>query len=381
MQCHRITTTYNEKKVRLPNSPRFVYLCSFCHMKNSKRQPGADNCHSTHLRTSFFARPYTYKKNSNWKQHICIQDARQHYKPRLVWNDDGLKNDLPPYTCYTPTPSINGIQNLLFRGYILVRRPVFASTQYCNSLSSIPVVQSTTQKHHGGGLHSRCFNSQVHFANTTEPTAKNKSLALAFIRTKSWLEYSLVSAPSSLPHSYNSLQCVIRWQDIAMTECESGYWGHTCTSKCGDECQMCSMITGKCKTCADTFWGTDCNMNCSENCITCLNDSHCMSCIDGYYGVNKCNKTCPSECLEGQCTIDGECYIGCNVGYFGKTCERSCNENCLVVSNTTSCSYADGKCLHGCNQGFTNEFCSQVLGRCWLSWDYKCETMLYRSES
>jgi len=167
MQCHRITKTYNEKWVRLPNSPRFVYL----YMKNRKRQPGADNCHSTHLRTSFLRDPPLTKKNSNWKQHIRNQDAKQHYKPRLICNDNGLKNDLPPYKCYTPTPSINGITKLLFRGYILVRRPVLHYGYNYNSLSSIPVVQSTIQNHHGG-LHTRCFNSQVYFANTTEPTAE-----------------------------------------------------------------------------------------------------------------------------------------------------------------------------------------------------------------
>jgi len=147
-------------------------------------------------------------------------------------------------------------------------------------------------------------------------------------------------------------------------ECKNGYWGQACTSKCGDQCSTCQMITGECKTCVDRFWGANCTMNCRENCITCLNISHCMSCIDGYYDVNKCNETCPSECLGAKCTIDGECYLGCNVGYYGQTCDRVCNENCLVVENTTACSHEDGKCLHGCTPGFTNEFCSQVEGRC-----------------
>ena len=52
-----------------------------------------------------------------------------------------------------------------------MRRPVLHYGYNYNSLSSIPVVQSTIQNHHGG-LHTRCFNSQVYFANTTEPTAE-----------------------------------------------------------------------------------------------------------------------------------------------------------------------------------------------------------------
>jgi len=195
MQCHRITTTYNEKWVRLPNSPRFVYLCSVCHMKNSKRQPGADNCHSTHLRTIFCATLHL-QKDSNWKKNIRNQDARQHYKPRLVWNDDGLKNDLPPYTCYTPTPSINGIPKILFRGYILVGRRVSHYSYIYNFAISNHVHQSTIRKHHGGAR-KHWFSSQTRFAYTAGPTTAKYSLALAFVPTTSRLSYWLVSAPRS----------------------------------------------------------------------------------------------------------------------------------------------------------------------------------------
>lgn len=59
-----------------------------------------------------------------------------------------------------------------------------------------------------------------------------------------------------------------------------------------------------------------------------------LECVNGYYGKN-CDNKCSRHCfVSRQCdSVTGQCYGGCQTGWYTKTCEQSkCFDTFLVQS-------------------------------------------------
>lgn len=92
-------------------------------------------------------------------------------------------------------------------------------------------------------------------------------------------------------------------------------------------------------------------------------------CDVGFYGEN-CSKTC-GLCKSGTCDIvSGQCdelgcalpglqasaCIECEAGLYGPNCEASCSEYC----KKNMCDGTSGTCLEGCMDGYTGDHCNDT---------------------
>ncbi|XP_052787490.1 multiple epidermal growth factor-like domains protein 6 isoform X1 [Mya arenaria] len=188
--------------------------------------------------------------------------------------------------------------------------------------------------------------------------------------------------------------------------CNDGYWGDTCENNCNESCASCQKLNGfcltcdpgyyvyngkcntcgthcavcgatRCSSCYDGYWGDTCENSCNESCASCQKwDGYCLACDPGYYVyIGKCN-TCGTHCAVCGATRCSSCYDG----YWGDTCENSCNESCA------SCQKWNGYCLT-CDPGYyvyigkcnTCDTHCAVCGATWCSscrvgyWGNKCE--------
>eukprot|EP00759_Apiculatamorpha_spiralis_P009053 PhF_6_TR15919/c0_g1_i1/m.24618 len=162
------------------------------------------------------------------------------------------------------------------------------------------------------------------------------------------------------------------WTGTTCSSCLSPYVGLNCTSTCpgiGTPCSghgECSSLLGRCVCYSDYnkgFWtGND-----------------CFQCQSGYYGTS-CSLPCPGgtcnpcmghgTCDEGR-TGSGKCSCvspfrgyqcdDCAVGYFGPTCLVPCPTSIptTICSSHGSCSdgrYGTGNCT--CDSGYTGDTCN-----------------------
>ena len=152
--------------------------------------------------------------------------------------------------------------------------------------------------------------------------------------------------------------------------CPKDFHGDFCTKECGANCSLsdpclqsgivcgCHQQFGTCNSCPKTSWGDYCERTCSDKCITSecgRSFGDCTSgCIKRFYGAN-CKQGCPSTCLYGcdqetaacfalfcvnckggmlNCdTNSKKCKAGCIEGFFGNSCDKSCEE----ITNITLC--------------------------------------------
>ncbi|WAR30160.1 PTPRS-like protein [Mya arenaria] len=125
------------------------------------------------------------------------------------------------------------------------------------------------------------------------------------------------------------------------SKCKSGYhWNNFTCYNCGSQCKSCD--SNSCLSCYNGYWGVTCENNCTESCASCRkSNGDCFSCEQGYYLHNgKCN-TCDTHC---DVCIATWC-LSCFNGYWGETCEYSCNESCA------SCRKWNGNCI-SCDPGY-----------------------------
>ncbi|XP_053385840.1 proprotein convertase subtilisin/kexin type 5-like [Mercenaria mercenaria] len=152
--------------------------------------------------------------------------------------------------------------------------------------------------------------------------------------------------------------------------CQNGWTGQKCTEMCADQCGKCDQNDGKdCKICKGDFYTAACTLPCSLHCSTItglprcnINNGTCLNgCDKGYWGV-KCNKTCNEGCSSESCNqSDGFCDT-CNRTHYGDACQNKCSEYCIDNDDpSTICYKTNGTCVHGCKDGYRGNICEDEL--------------------
>lgn len=212
------------------------------------------------------------------------------------------------------------------------------------------------------------------------------------------------------------------WMNGSCDEgCKVGFYGTFCNETCSRLCKynICEQTTGKCTFgCVDDLYDDDTcscprNCNCTVNgvCDTCKNEYLFVSrqcecsmteCIDGecrgclspqFYAYNGSCCQCSNRCKDKTCLTESECSNGCEEGFYGIDCSKSCYEldincrscdyesfsnssmNCTRCRNSYfpngsgtcvlcsehclngTCDPTDGHCTHGCKDGFWGDNC------------------------
>ncbi|XP_048247262.1 multiple epidermal growth factor-like domains protein 6 isoform X1 [Haliotis rufescens] len=197
------------------------------------------------------------------------------------------------------------------------------------------------------------------------------------------------------------------------TQCERGYFGKKCTSKCNIRCQYqsCELTTRGIETCTEGcvpgFQGTSCNIPCDNpgtQCTECeggcdggycmLNSSCISGCVGSYSGLDckncserckSCNRSsgicddchapyrglnCEMSCENCAGSCESGCEGGCQPGFYGHWCDKVCSVNCRpgpneilecdrnTSINCTKCNKTTGDCVVGCNAGWYGKNCS-----------------------
>lgn len=202
--------------------------------------------------------------------------------------------------------------------------------------------------------------------------------------------------------------------DKYCSECETNYFGMTCTEQCPDQCinGKCNISTGVCTSgcysshygpycCPYFFSGLKCNLTCPNNCKVCDSNNQCQECNTGYFGED-CSHSCSPGCKDYDChKSSGACTNGCSsTSYVGdkccdpertsfclsiSTCPQNCKEcipqtgqclkcetgffadNCSVrcpdKCKDGNCYMSDGRCLLGCQEGYYGEQCESQSGK------------------
>jgi hypothetical protein len=168
-----------------------------------------------------------------------------------------------------------------------------------------------------------------------------------------------------------------RQEDGSCTACKIGFWGEQCTKDCDVTCEKreCQREDGTCSKCIDGYYKSKNNKceKCPPNCNTCTDENKCTSCIENFYGENKCEKRCSSHCQGKSCEIkDGKC--NCESKYFGEGCSSECNgcsengcedkEGICVDHYCLDNYYDPRKCDKECSKNCLGEKCDIFTGEC-----------------
>ncbi|XP_062593626.1 multiple epidermal growth factor-like domains protein 10 [Saccostrea cucullata] len=145
--------------------------------------------------------------------------------------------------------------------------------------------------------------------------------------------------------------------EVNVQGCNASYkYGSECNLPCPKNCQdrHCYITNGTCLGCNSGWTGETCN----------------KSCAPGSYGI-ECKHHCKGHCMNnvpcnhttGKC--DRECEYGwfgiycnevCPVGTYDVHCRKNCSGNCWNGSN---CNVVTGKCDYGCRPGYLGEYCKE----------------------
>ena len=191
---------------------------------------------------------------------------------------------------------------------------------------------------------------------------------------------------SSCVNSTYCTKCKQRW-----------YWNPTCQYDCTGCISKCNRNDGCSGGCGEAVYyntynpgkkGYEC-IRCFSQCSACLNDTHCTSCKDNFWGTN-CLYSC-NNC-DGTCDKDKGCIDSCELGYYKEEVEdgyecKPCPEHCdqcldaltckvcedglyvdEITKNCISCSInctdikcdtSNGTCTRGCSLGSTGRQCNE----------------------
>nr|ACH42087.1 predicted protein tyrosine phosphatase [Crassostrea gigas] len=131
-----------------------------------------------------------------------------------------------------------------------------------------------------------------------------------------------------------------------------------------------SINENKCLATTQYIWFYQ-SHNSSEDCAPMLEicEVQVYGCDVGYYGEN-CSKSC-GVCKSGTCDIvTGQCdelgcalpglqasaCIECEAGFYGPNCTAPCSEYC----KNNMCDRTSGTCLEGCMNGYTGDHCNET---------------------
>ncbi|XP_062567900.1 multiple epidermal growth factor-like domains protein 10 [Saccostrea cucullata] len=163
--------------------------------------------------------------------------------------------------------------------------------------------------------------------------------------------------------SPNCVDQLFDWRGSCIRGCKEGYWGFKCENDCplGCSTRVCNRINGVCNSCIDGFFGDKCEEICSQTCYgqRCNKDrdlctSKCEKRHDGIHCQTRCGNCTPWICERP----NGYCAL-CKTGFYGLTCERKCNINCV----NQECTRIIGGCRHGCKNGFYGSRCSLLCSK------------------
>ncbi|XP_071115927.1 scavenger receptor class F member 1-like [Haliotis cracherodii] len=185
-------------------------------------------------------------------------------------------------------------------------------------------------------------------------------------------------------------------------ECVPGHYGESCDKSCPPHCapmsgstvRVCDRDNGRCyEGCVPGWHGDHCSRpcisgNCMKNvcsqaagrcilgckekdiigdfCTVVFNADGVIQCVPGHYGKS-CDKSCPQNCApkSGSAVRDcdgdsGRCYDGCVPGWHGDLCSQACNIS-ICIGNI--CNQDSGHCTKGCTGNYTGDFCTDVADK------------------
>lgn len=117
------------------------------------------------------------------------------------------------------------------------------------------------------------------------------------------------------------------------------------------------MRTGVCVCQLGSYWNENWCEFCSSGCATsCDVISGVCDCRDGYHG-SKCVLHCEHTCTNGTCYVNGTCDVGCDEGFYGPMCKKTCPAGC------NDCSRDSGICYGNCKPGFDGSNCEKKAGQ------------------
>lgn len=157
---------------------------------------------------------------------------------------------------------------------------------------------------------------------------------------------------------------------LSKDECKAGWWGTRCDKQCSAGCNegACDKTDGKCESgCNAGFSGERCDQTCPEGTgpegcdqvsgqpETCSSGSFPYKVVrDGHWTC----KSCPDNCVNNQCDIDGKCTAGCEASFYGEDCTLNCPPHCEGPCDTTATGGYDGYCT-ACETGWTGKKCTK----------------------
>ena len=153
-------------------------------------------------------------------------------------------------------------------------------------------------------------------------------------------------------------------------KCEDGYYLlDTSCHPCQESCIKCTSYS-TCTECEKGRHGATCSSECKNECLECSSFSQCSECIRGRYG-SYCQNYCPLACIDILCNIEsGQCLLGCRQGYYvsGDECVE-CPETCVRCLNHSHCidcinGYFGSSCERRCPIGCANQRCEKEMGTC-----------------
>ena len=154
--------------------------------------------------------------------------------------------------------------------------------------------------------------------------------------------------------------------EVEVLSCPPGRWGYNSSNSedcskacdgCRDVNETCRVSDGHCFTgCQVGFWGETCQRcNCKDDVPCRMSDGHCEDgCKSGFWGTS-CSERCYCKDDTSCEMVDGYCNTGCQDGYWG----RSCNQRCNCVDDEP-CRESDGHCENGCQDGFWGGSCDEL---------------------
>ena len=161
--------------------------------------------------------------------------------------------------------------------------------------------------------------------------------------------------------------CLVCLNQQLCEYCDNGQYmlGYACYANCTNYLHFEPNKT--CLTsCPDGYQQTTANNSlkycsaCTSPCATCLNETHCLSCLSGYFYLEyACPTSCPDQYYSDNTTnkcescvtpcrtcSDSQTCLSCQLGFWnGSVCSTSCPDGTYGDTTTQACESCDSTCL------------------------------------